>query len=120
MFLPVKEERRIAFFGEDVHIDVPPGNVGEVVFKRGTNQSSEVVLMRAGQVLNPRGHLNLLGHLVLEDVQEEDEGVYVIKNSNNSNAAKQLILIVRGKLRAALFSRGGEECEKVFPSLQAD
>uniref|UniRef100_A0A3B4YGU4 Uncharacterized LOC111645598 n=1 Tax=Seriola lalandi dorsalis TaxID=1841481 RepID=A0A3B4YGU4_SERLL len=88
-------ERRTAFFGEDIHIDVPSGNVGEVVFKPRTNHSAEVVLMQAGIVLSPRGRLNSLGHLVLENVQEEDEGVYVIKNSNNPNADKQLVLIVR-------------------------
>lgn len=101
--LPVKEEHRTAFFGEDIHIDVPPGNAGEVVFKPRTNRSAEVVLMRAGKVNNTRCHVNSLGHLVVEDVQEEDEGVYIIKNSNNPNAVKRLILIVRGKLAAALF-----------------
>ncbi|XP_018529635.1 uncharacterized protein LOC108881912 [Lates calcarifer] len=91
----VKEEHRTAFFGEDIHIDVPPGNAGEVVFKPRTNRSAEVVLMRAGKVNNTRCHVNSLGHLVVEDVQEEDEGVYIIKNSNNPNAVKRLILIVR-------------------------
>nr|XP_019964023.1 PREDICTED: uncharacterized protein LOC109643365 [Paralichthys olivaceus] len=76
-------------------MDVPPGNAGDVVFKPRTNQSSDVDLMRHGQVVNPRARLNFLGHLVLEDVQEEDEGVYVIKNSNNPNTVKQLVLIVR-------------------------
>ncbi|XP_031695578.1 uncharacterized protein LOC116377950 [Anarrhichthys ocellatus] len=93
--LKVKEEHRTAFFGEDIHIDVPPGNLSEVVFKSRTNHLSEVVLLRAGQVVNPRGSINSLGHLVLEDVQEEDEGVYVIKNTNNPNTAKHLILIVK-------------------------
>lgn len=91
----VKDEHKTAFFGEDIHIDVPPGNLSEVVFKPRTNHSAEVVLMRAGQVVNPRGHLNSLGHLVLEDVQEEDEGVFVIKNTNHPGTAKHLILIVR-------------------------
>lgn len=102
MFLPVKEEHKTAFFGEDIHIDVPPGNFGEVVFKPRTNHSSDVVLLRAGKV-NPRGRINSLGHLVLEDVQEEDEGVYVTKNTNNPNTVTHLILIVRGKLSAALY-----------------
>ncbi|XP_020502267.1 uncharacterized protein [Labrus bergylta] len=91
----VKEEHRTAFFGEDIHIAVPPGNVGEVVFKPRTNVLAEVELMREGKVVNPRCRINSLGHLVLEDVKEEDEGVYVIKTSNNSNTAKHLILIVR-------------------------
>ncbi|XP_044192544.1 uncharacterized protein LOC122970462 [Thunnus albacares] len=93
--LKVKEEHRTAFFGEDIHIDVPSGNVGEVVFKSRMNKSSNVVLLQAGQVVNPRGSLNTLGHLVLEDVQEEDEGMYIIKNTNNTNIEKHLILVVR-------------------------
>ncbi|XP_035537786.1 uncharacterized protein LOC118343139 [Morone saxatilis] len=90
-----KEENRTAFFGEDVHIDVPDGNASEVVFKPRTNRSSEVVLLRAGQLLKPRNSINSLGHLVLEDVQEEDEGMYIIKNINNNSTVKHLILIVR-------------------------
>uniref|UniRef100_A0A3Q3SAK6 Uncharacterized LOC113126034 n=1 Tax=Mastacembelus armatus TaxID=205130 RepID=A0A3Q3SAK6_9TELE len=88
-------EHRTAFFGEDIHIDVPPGNAGEVVFKPRTNNSYEVVLMREGQVVNPWAHLNSLGHLVLEDVQEEHEGVYVIRNNNSPGTVKRLVLIVR-------------------------
>eukprot|EP00064_Thunnus_orientalis_P011525 superscaffoldBa00001671_g11556 len=95
LFCTVKEEHRTAFFGEDIHIDVPSGNVGEVVFKSRINKSSNVVLLQAGQVVNPRGSLNTLGHLVLEDVQEEDEGMYIIKNTNNTNVEKHLILVVR-------------------------
>ncbi|XP_062266230.1 uncharacterized protein LOC133972680 [Platichthys flesus] len=91
----VKEERRTAFFGEDIHMEVPPGDAGEVVFKPRTNQSYEVVLMRSGKLANPRGRLNLLGHLLLEDVQEEDEGVYLIRNVIKNNTVKQLILTVR-------------------------
>ncbi|XP_042363115.1 uncharacterized protein LOC121958293 [Plectropomus leopardus] len=93
--LKVKEEHRKAFFGEDIYIDVPPGNLGEVVFKPRTNQSAEVVLLREGKVVNPRGGFNSLGHLVLEDVQEEDEGVYITRNKNNPNIVEHLILIVR-------------------------
>lgn len=92
--LKVKEEHKTAFFGEDIHIDVLPGNGSDVVFKPRTNRSAEVVLLRAGRV-SPRGRINSLGDLVLEDVQEEDEGVYVIKNTNHPNAAKHLVLIVR-------------------------
>ncbi|XP_070840219.1 uncharacterized protein [Chaetodon trifascialis] len=92
--LKVKEEHKTAFFGEDIHIDVLPGNGSDVVFKPRTNRSAEVVLLRAGRV-SPRGRINSLGDLVLEDVQEEDEGVYVIKNTNHPNTAKHLVLIVR-------------------------
>ncbi|XP_031151436.1 uncharacterized protein LOC116047073 isoform X1 [Sander lucioperca] len=93
--LKVKKEDKTAFFGEDIHIDVPPGNLSEVVFKPRTNQSSEVVLLRAGVVVTERGHLNSRGHLVLEDMQEKDEGEYIIKNTNNNNTAKHLNLFVR-------------------------
>ncbi|KAF7661218.1 hypothetical protein LDENG_00266890 [Lucifuga dentata] len=90
----VKEEHRMAFFGEDIHIDIPE-NFGEVVFKSRLNLTSEVVLLRASRVVNPRGHLNSLGLLVLEDVQEEDEGVYIIKDTSNPSAVRHLILMVR-------------------------
>ncbi|XP_033492960.2 uncharacterized protein LOC117263565 [Epinephelus lanceolatus] len=93
--LKVKEEHRTAFFGEDIHIDILPGNVSEVVFKPRTNHSAEVVLLRAGQVVSPRGRLTTLGHLVVEDVQEEDEGVYITRNINHPNTVKHLSLIVR-------------------------
>ncbi|CAG5889188.1 unnamed protein product [Menidia menidia] len=94
--LKVKEEHRTAFFGEDVHIVVSSGNDLEVVFKPRTNRSYEVPLMQAGQVLNQsKAELNPLGHLVLMNVQEEDEGMYVIRNTRNPNTVNHLILIVR-------------------------
>lgn len=111
VFLPVKEENRTAFFGEDIHIDVPRGNASEVVFIRA-NHSSEVVLMRAGQVVQsgltvpaeqggkPLYYVNSLGNLVVEDVQERDEGVYIVRNANSSNIIKRLNLMVRGKMSA--------------------
>ncbi|XP_061786899.1 uncharacterized protein [Nerophis lumbriciformis] len=91
--LKVREEHRTAFFGEDIHIDIPPGNVGEVVFTPRTNKSSQVVLLRSGVVVDQRGRLNSFGHLVLEDVQEEDEGVYLV--SKSGHLLKRLVLIVR-------------------------
>lgn len=115
MFLPVKEEHRTAFFGEDIHIDVSPGNVSEVVFKPRYNRSAEVVLLQAGRVMTPQGHINSLGHLVLEDVQEENEGLYIMRNPTTPNLAKHLILIVRGKRSAALLSGGGESVRKGPP-----
>lgn len=71
--------------------------MGEVVFRPRTNRSAEVVLLRAGTVVNPRGRINSLGHLVLEDVQEEDEGLYVVRNASDPGAAQRLLLIVRGE-----------------------
>lgn len=93
---PVKQEHRTAFFGEDIYIDFPKGTVGEVVFRPKSNQSVEVVLLREGQKEDSRVTITSPGHLVLEDVQEKDEGVYVIRNSSNPGAAKQLVLHVQG------------------------
>lgn len=91
----VKEENRTAFFGEDIHIVVPPGNVGEVVFTPRTNQSSQEFLMKAGQVLSSQAYVNSLGNLVLEEVQERNEGLYVVRNANTSEVLKHLFLTVR-------------------------
>ncbi|XP_014853566.1 PREDICTED: uncharacterized protein LOC106924360 isoform X1 [Poecilia mexicana] len=92
----VKEERRTAFFGEDVHIEVPSWSDPQVVFRPRTNSSYEVPLLQAGRVTNPnKTELNALGHLVLKDVQEEDEGLYIIRSSRNVSISKNLVLSVR-------------------------
>lgn len=39
---------------------------------------------------------------MLEDVQESDEGVYIVKNTSHPSAAQHLILLVRGKMSPAL------------------
>lgn len=98
LFVKVKKIHKRAFYGEDIHIDIPSGNVSEVVFKPSTNESTEVVILRAGQVVNSRGSINSLGYLVLEDVQENDEGEYIVKNTSNPIAVKCIILLVRGKI----------------------
>uniref|UniRef100_A0A3B3YWN7 Uncharacterized protein n=1 Tax=Poecilia mexicana TaxID=48701 RepID=A0A3B3YWN7_9TELE len=90
------EERRTAFFGEDVHIEVPSWSDPQVVFRPRTNSSYEVPLLQAGRVTNPnKTELNALGHLVLKDVQEEDEGLYIIRSSRNVSISKNLVLSVR-------------------------
>ncbi|XP_010899751.4 uncharacterized protein LOC105028595 [Esox lucius] len=91
----VKEEHKVAFFGEDVHIPLPSLDSTEVLFKPASNPASENVLMRNGQVMNGRAQLNSLKHLVLEDVGEEDEGTYVIKNTKAPANVKHIILLVR-------------------------
>ncbi|XP_035765203.1 uncharacterized protein LOC102780419 [Neolamprologus brichardi] len=45
----VKTEHRTAFFGEDVHIDVPRGNGSEVIFKSATSESYDMPLITAGK-----------------------------------------------------------------------
>lgn len=70
-----------------------------MVFKPSANQSAEVPILQAGQVVSSRGSINSLGHLVLEDVQESDEGMYIVRNTSNPRAVQHLILLVRGKNR---------------------
>ncbi|XP_061597362.1 uncharacterized protein LOC133460667 isoform X2 [Cololabis saira] len=90
----VKEEKKTAFFGEHVLINVPSGDAVEVVFRPRTNQSQELPLLQAGRVANgSKAHFKSPGHLVLMDAQEEDEGVYVIRR--NSSVVKRFILTVR-------------------------
>ncbi|XP_030596196.1 uncharacterized protein LOC115787588 [Archocentrus centrarchus] len=92
----VKKEQRIAFFGEDIHIEVPPGNSSEVIFIPATNQSFPVPLMKAGRVVNHNiSYSNTSGYLVLEDVQEQNEGTYIINNTNNPDTVRHFILSVR-------------------------
>lgn len=97
-----KVERRTAFFGEDIFFLVPPGNVSEVVFKPRTNNSAEVVLLQAGKVVSPRCHISSLGHLVLEDAKEEDEGLYIFRNISGPNTPKHIVLAVKGELSVHL------------------
>ncbi|XP_047461976.1 uncharacterized protein LOC125020583 [Mugil cephalus] len=94
--LQVTEEHRTVFIGEDVHIDIPPKSIAEVLFKPPTNDSAQVFLMQAGQVNSQYKHayLNTLDHLVLDNVQKENEGTYIIKNTNDSSIT-HLVLFVR-------------------------
>ncbi|KAK7899340.1 hypothetical protein WMY93_020193 [Mugilogobius chulae] len=97
-----KDEHRTAFFGEDLYINVPPKELSEMVFRPRTNLSLDVVLLQGGQVLTqPQGNLSgpevrLIspGHLILENLQEKDEGQYIIR-SNSSAVVKKLTVIVR-------------------------
>ncbi|KAJ8334413.1 hypothetical protein SKAU_G00400520 [Synaphobranchus kaupii] len=77
--LEVKEEHYTAFFGEDVHLSVPSLKTTEVLFKPS---------------VGPEGS-EKRSHLILEDVGEDDEGVYVIKHSDAPEDVKHVILIVR-------------------------
>ncbi|CAL9690851.1 unnamed protein product [Knipowitschia caucasica] len=99
----VKDEHRTAFFGEDLYINVRPKELGELVFRPKTNLSVEVALLQGGQVLSPQPQGDLSGpevrltspgHIILENLQEKDEGLYIIK-SNTSALVKKLTVIVR-------------------------
>uniref|UniRef100_A0A4W4H8R3 Uncharacterized protein n=1 Tax=Electrophorus electricus TaxID=8005 RepID=A0A4W4H8R3_ELEEL len=85
-----------AFFGEDIHIPVPAMDTTEVVFKPKLDPISEVVFFRNREIQNSRAKLNFqTRHLVLEDVGEEDEGTYVVRNSAAPADVRRIILIVR-------------------------
>ncbi|RXN25009.1 hypothetical protein ROHU_021816 [Labeo rohita] len=91
-----KDEHRTAFFSEDIHIPVPALETTEVLFKPRVDPVLERVLLRDGKILDSRAKLNAhISHLILEDVGEEDEGTYVVKNSAAPSDVKRIILIVR-------------------------
>lgn len=93
-----KDEHRTAFFGEDVHIPVSALDTSEVLFKPRVEPLLERVLLRNGTILDQRTKLNVhIRHLILEDVGEEDEGTYVVKNSAAPADVRRIILVVRGK-----------------------
>uniref|UniRef100_A0A671P9F4 Uncharacterized protein n=1 Tax=Sinocyclocheilus anshuiensis TaxID=1608454 RepID=A0A671P9F4_9TELE len=84
------------FFGEDVHIPVPALDTTEVLFKPRVDALLGRVLLRDGKILDSRAKLNVhISHLILEDVGEEDEGTYVVKNSAAPADVRRIILIVR-------------------------
>uniref|UniRef100_A0A3P9JVL2 Uncharacterized protein n=1 Tax=Oryzias latipes TaxID=8090 RepID=A0A3P9JVL2_ORYLA len=90
-----KEEHRTAFFGEDVHIDILSQNDSEVVFKPRTKPLLEVFIMQGGKPVNESKVQLKFDDLVLKDVQEEDEGVYIIRSSRNASTDRHFILTVR-------------------------
>ncbi|XP_072536612.1 uncharacterized protein [Salminus brasiliensis] len=89
-----KEET--VFLGEDFHIQVPLKGA-EVVFKPTLGPSGrELVMMKEGKVQSPRVKLiENLSHLILENVGESDEGVYIVKYGEKPEDVKRLKLIVR-------------------------
>ncbi|XP_026872087.2 uncharacterized protein LOC113581267 isoform X2 [Electrophorus electricus] len=94
--IKAKDDHRTAFFGEDIHIPVPAMDTTEVVFKPKLDPISEVVFFRNREIQNSRAKLNFqTRHLVLEDVGEEDEGTYVVRNSAAPADVRRIILIVR-------------------------
>ncbi|XP_051519817.1 uncharacterized protein LOC127421094 [Myxocyprinus asiaticus] len=94
--IKAKDEHRTAFFGEDVHIPVPALDTTEVVFKPRVEPLSERVVLQNGVIQYQRAKLNThVSHLILEDVGEEDEGTYVLRNSLAPADVRRIILIVR-------------------------
>ncbi|XP_066531658.1 uncharacterized protein [Hoplias malabaricus] len=94
--IKAKDDHRTAFFGEDIDIPLPALGTTEVVFKPELDPVSEVVFFRNGHILNNRAKLNNhINHLILEDVGEEDEGTYVVRNSAEPADVRRIILKVR-------------------------
>ncbi|XP_016425852.1 uncharacterized protein LOC107754047 [Sinocyclocheilus rhinocerous] len=94
--IKAKDEHRTVLFGEDVHIPVPALDTTEVLFKPRVDALLGRVLLRDGKILDSRSKLNVhISHLILEDVGEEDEGTYVVKNSAALADVRRIILIVR-------------------------
>ncbi|XP_062841659.1 uncharacterized protein LOC134301048 [Trichomycterus rosablanca] len=94
--IKAKAEYRTAFFGEDIHIPVPALQTTEVVFKPRVEPLSEVLLFQNQHPLNSRVKLIVqISNLVLEDVGEEDEGTYIVRDTAAPSNVKHIILIVR-------------------------
>lgn len=83
--------------GEDYQILLPAGGA-EVIFKPSIGPPGrEVEMMKDRKVVNLRVKLNeALSHLILENVGESDEGLFIIKSEQNPEDIKQFHLIVRG------------------------
>lgn len=96
-YIPADEESMTLFQKEDFHIMLPSTKL-EVTFRNRSNpRSNEVPLMRGGNVINSRARINTyLTHLIIESVEEGDEGVYTIKNPDKPDDVKRIRLIVRG------------------------
>lgn len=78
------------------------------MFTPANRSANEAVLMRAGQLVPPaRGQRLVRGHLVIEDVKEENEGTYTVSNTTDSTVVKRLILVVRGELMFSARGLGG-------------
>ncbi|XP_034030337.1 uncharacterized protein si:dkeyp-77h1.4 [Thalassophryne amazonica] len=84
------------FYGEDFHI-LLPSNETEVTFRnRSSPRSGDVALMRRGvSVSSMVKHNKLLRHLIVDAVDEGDEGVYTVKNPDKPDDIRRIILVVR-------------------------
>ncbi|XP_051812365.1 uncharacterized protein si:dkeyp-77h1.4 isoform X2 [Acanthochromis polyacanthus] len=91
------------FLGEDFHILLPSLGV-EVTFR---NKSGDVVLMRGSTVISSRAKVNSQNsHLVVEAVDEGDEGLYTVKNPEDPDNVKRIFLWVRDCVNELTFKYG--------------
>lgn len=90
-----QEETQTLFFGEDFHIPLPAAEVN-VSFRPSIGQGREKALMKSGEVVDIRAKLNTGSrHLILENVGESDEGVYIITSGPNTENVTRITLFVR-------------------------
>ncbi|CAB1334203.1 unnamed protein product [Coregonus sp. 'balchen'] len=91
-----EDSQQTMFFGEDFHLRLP-SLAAEVLFRPSNAPAgAEVVMMQGRSVVNKRAKLNSqLSHLILENVGEEDEGTYTVKNNEQPEEVRRITLIVR-------------------------
>ncbi|XP_068998523.1 uncharacterized protein [Embiotoca jacksoni] len=96
---PVKGdgESTTLFHGEDFHILLPSLMVEVTFWNKSAPRSSVVVLMTGGTtIVGGRAKINRhLSHVVIEAVDEGDEGMYTVKNPDKPDYVKRISLIVR-------------------------
>ncbi|KAI5620478.1 hypothetical protein C0J50_19945 [Silurus asotus] len=95
MLLCVVHDEEV-FLNEDFHILLPTGPAN-LIFKPKIGPAGDgLEMMKDGAVVSPRVKLNqALSHLILENVGESDEGLYVISSEQKPEDTKQINLIVR-------------------------
>ncbi|XP_076847261.1 uncharacterized protein LOC143493050 isoform X2 [Brachyhypopomus gauderio] len=105
----LNEKEETVFLGEDFHI-LLPGNGTDVLFNPIVGPAGrEMVLLKSGSVISPRVKLNhVLTHLILENVGESDEGVYIINSTQNPQDTVKLKLIVRDCTMEESVKYGGD------------
>ncbi|XP_047454540.1 uncharacterized protein si:dkeyp-77h1.4 [Mugil cephalus] len=102
------EDTITLFHGEDFHILLPSLDV-EITFKnKSSPRSPEVVLLRGTKEVSSRVKLNQYHkHLVIEAVEEGDEGIYTVKNPDSPDEAKRIVLYVRDCSNEEIIKYGG-------------
>ncbi|XP_059195243.1 cadherin-related family member 5 isoform X2 [Centropristis striata] len=80
---------------EDFHIELTSPLI-EIKFRGSAQRSPVVTLWQSGKVIGSRAKLNKgLSHLVIDNVAEEDEGTYFIKDPENEKNNRNITLVVR-------------------------
>lgn len=76
---------------------LPSLNLEVTFLNASAPRMGEVALMQGGTVVNNRARINhYKSHLVINAVEEGDEGTYTIKNPNKPEDIRRKVLVVRG------------------------